>query len=860
MKQYTVTGMSCAACSARVEKAVSKVDGVTSCSVSLLTNSMGVEGSATDAQIVEAVEQSGYGASPKGTATESENDKANNSLEQLKAAQDALVDRETPKLRNRLIASLIFLVVLMYFSMGHMMWGWPLPEFFNGNHVAMGLLQLLLTVAVMVINQKFFISGFKGLIHGAPNMDTLVALGSAASFGYSVYALFAMTAAQVNGDMDAVMSYMHEFYFESAAMILALITVGKMLEAHSKGKTTDALKSLMQLAPKTATVVRDGVEQEISVDAVKKGDIFVVRPGENIPVDGEIIEGTTAVNESALTGESIPVDKQPKDAVSAATVNQSGFIKCRATRVGEDTTLSQIIQMVSDAAATKAPIAKIADRVSGVFVPAVITIAIITIIAWLIAGETVGFALARGISVLVISCPCALGLATPVAIMVGNGKGAKSGILFKTAASLEATGRTQIVALDKTGTITSGEPKVTDIVPDETFFEETGNNAGKLLAIAASVEAKSEHPLAKAIMERAKTDEIAVAEVTDFSAVVGNGLTAILAGKMIKAGNLAFVSKFVKVSDDMRVKAVEFSKEGKTPLFFAADDRLCGIIAVADTIKEDSPEAVRQLKNMGIRVVMLTGDNEQTANAIGKQAGVDEVIAGVLPDGKEAVIRKLKKQGRVAMVGDGINDAPALTRADMGIAIGAGSDVAIDAADVVLMKSRLIDVPAAVRLSRATLTNIHENLFWAFFYNVIGIPLAAGLWYPLLGWKLNPMFGAAAMSLSSFCVVTNALRLNLCRVYDPKHDRKATPDRKNKTDKPNESEEKSMTKTMNIEGMMCGHCEARVKKALEALDAVSEAAVSHESGTAVVTLSSDISDEKLKETVEAEDYKVTSIQ
>nr|WP_308500473.1 heavy metal translocating P-type ATPase [uncultured Agathobacter sp.] len=860
MKQYTVTGMSCAACSARVEKAVSKVDGVTSCSVSLLTNSMGVEGSATDAQIVEAVEQAGYGASPKGTATESENDKANNSLEQLKAAQDALVDRETPKLVNRLIASLIFLAVLMYFSMGHMMWGWPLPEFFNGNHVAMGLLQLLLTVAVMVINQKFFISGFKGLIHGAPNMDTLVALGSAASFGYSVYALFAMTAAQVNGDMDAVMSYMHEFYFESAAMILALITVGKMLEAHSKGKTTDALKSLMQLAPKTATVVRDGVEQEISVDAVKKGDIFVVRPGENIPVDGEIIDGTTAVNESALTGESIPVDKQPKDAVSAATVNQSGFIKCRATRVGEDTTLSQIIQMVSDAAATKAPIAKIADRVSGVFVPAVITIAIITIIAWLIAGETVGFALARGISVLVISCPCALGLATPVAIMVGNGKGAKSGILFKTAASLEATGRTQIVALDKTGTITSGEPKVTDIVPDETFFEGTGNNDGKLLAIAASVEAKSEHPLAKAIMERAKTDEIAVAEVTDFSAVVGNGLTATLAGKMIKAGNLAFVSKFVKVSDDMRAKAVEFSKEGKTPLFFAADDRLCGIIAVADTIKEDSPKAVRQLKNMGIRVVMLTGDNEQTANAIGKQAGVDEVIAGVLPDGKEAVIRKLKKQGRVAMVGDGINDAPALTRADMGIAIGAGSDVAIDAADVVLMKSRLIDVPAAVRLSRATLTNIHENLFWAFFYNVIGIPLAAGLWYPLLGWKLNPMFGAAAMSLSSFCVVTNALRLNLCRVYDPKHDRKATPDRKNKTNKPNESEEKSMTKTMNIEGMMCGHCEARVKKALEALDAVSEAAVSHESGTAVVTLSSDISDEKLKETVEAEDYKVTSIQ
>ena len=866
MKQYTVTGMSCAACSARVEKAVSKVDGVTSCSVSLLTNSMGVEGSATDAQIVEAVEQAGYGASPKGTATESENDKANNSLEQLKAAQDALVDRETPKLRNRLIASLIFLVVLMYFSMGHMMWGWPLPEFFNGNHVAMGLLQLLLTVAVMVINQKFFISGFKGLIHGAPNMDTLVALGSAASFGYSVYALFAMTAAQVNGDMDAVMSYMHEFYFESAAMILALITVGKMLEAHSKGKTTDALKSLMQLAPKTATVVRDGVEQEISVDAVKKGDIFVVRPGENIPVDGEIIDGTTAVNESALTGESIPVDKQPKDAVSAATVNQSGFIKCRATRVGEDTTLSQIIQMVSDAAATKAPIAKIADRVSGVFVPAVITIAIITIIAWLIAGETVGFALARGISVLVISCPCALGLATPVAIMVGNGKGAKSGILFKTAASLEATGRTQIVALDKTGTITSGEPKVTDIVPDETFFEETGNNAGKLLAIAASVEAKSEHPLAKAIMERAKTDEIAVAEVTDFSAVVGNGLTAILAGKMIKAGNLAFVSKFVKVSDDMRAKAVEFSKEGKTPLFFAADDRLCGIIAVADTIKEDSPEAVRQLKNMGIRVVMLTGDNEQTANAIGKQAGVDEVIAGVLPDGKEAVIRKLKKQGRVAMVGDGINDAPALTRADMGIAIGAGSDVAIDAADVVLMKSRLIDVPAAVRLSRATLTNIHENLFWAFFYNVIGIPLAAGLWYPLLGWKLNPMFGAAAMSLSSFCVVSNALRLNLFKLRDPKHDHKrrkkpasantAPAEEKTTTKK----EKETMKKTMKIEGMMCTHCEAAVKKALEAIPEVVDAEVSHTAGTAVVTLQSPVDDAALKKAVEDKDYKVLGIE
>lgn len=876
MKQYTVTGMSCAACSARVEKAVSKVDGVTSCSVSLLTNSMGVEGSATDAQIVEAVEQAGYGASPKGTATESENDKANNSLEQLKAAQDALVDRETPKLRNRLIASLIFLVVLMYFSMGHMMWGWPLPEFFNGNHVAMGLLQLLLTVAVMVINQKFFISGFKGLIHGAPNMDTLVALGSAASFGYSVYALFAMTAAQVNGDMDAVMSYMHEFYFESAAMILALITVGKMLEAHSKGKTTDALKSLMQLAPKTATVVRDGVEQEISVDAVKKGDIFVVRPGENIPVDGEIIDGTTAVNESALTGESIPVDKQPKDAVSAATVNQSGFIKCRATRVGEDTTLSQIIQMVSDAAATKAPIAKIADRVSGVFVPAVITIAIITIIAWLIAGETVGFALARGISVLVISCPCALGLATPVAIMVGNGKGAKSGILFKTAASLEATGRTQIVALDKTGTITSGEPKVTDIVPDETFFEETGNHAGALLAIAASVEAKSEHPLAKAIMERAKTDEIAVAEVTDFSAVVGNGLTAILAGKMIKAGNLAFVSKFVKVSDDMRAKAVEFSKEGKTPLFFAADDRLCGIIAVADTIKEDSPEAVRQLKNMGIRVVMLTGDNEQTANAIGKQAGVDEVIAGVLPDGKEAVIRKLKKQGRVAMVGDGINDAPALTRADMGIAIGAGSDVAIDAADVVLMKSRLIDVPAAVRLSRATLTNIHENLFWAFFYNVIGIPLAAGVWIPLFGWKLNPMFGALAMSLSSFCVVSNALRLNLFRMYDASKDKKVThksasvkkngaqvkeaqTDMESVQDETLEGDENMIKTTVKVDGMMCGMCESHVNDAVRNAIEVKKVSSSHKKGTTEILTEQPVDEEKVKAAIEATGYKVLGI-
>ncbi|WP_455719812.1 heavy metal translocating P-type ATPase [Agathobacter sp.] len=867
MKQYTVTGMSCAACSARVEKAVSKVDGVTSCSVSLLTNSMGVEGTASEAEIVAAVEAAGYGAAPKGAHSSADSSSASNgSLDQLAAAQEALVDRETPKLKKRLIVSVVFLVVLMYFSMGHMMWGWPLPAFFDGNHVAMGLVQLLLTIAVMVINQKFFISGFKGLIHGAPNMDTLVALGAGASFGYSVYALFAMTDAQVKGDMDAVMSYMHEFYFESAAMILTLITVGKMLEAHSKGKTTDALKSLMQLAPKTATVVRDGKEVEISVDAVRKDDIFVVRPGENIPVDGEVVEGVSAVNESALTGESIPVDKQPGDPVSAATVNQSGFIKCRATRVGEDTTLSQIIQMVSDAAATKAPIAKIADKVSGIFVPAVITIAVITIIVWLVAGQSIGFALARGISVLVISCPCALGLATPVAIMVGNGKGAKSGILFKTAASLEATGRTQIVALDKTGTITSGEPKVTDIVVNPEFFRNeaddgtehgmAGSDEKLLLTLAASVEAKSEHPLAKAVMSRAQEDGIKIAEVSDFSAVVGNGLTANLAGKNIKAGNLSFVSKYVEVSDYMKSKADEFSKAGKTPLFFAQDDKLAGIIAVADTIKEDSPEAVRQLQNMGIKVVMLTGDNEQTARAIGKEAGVDEVIAGVLPDGKENVIKQLKKQGKVAMVGDGINDAPALTRADMGIAIGAGTDVAIDAADVVLMKSRLIDVPAAIRLSRATLTNIHENLFWAFFYNVIGIPLAAGLWYPLLGWKLNPMFGAAAMSLSSFCVVTNALRLNLCRVYDPKHDRKV----KQNTVNNNESEEKKMTKTMHIEGMMCGHCEARVKKALEALDAVSEAVVSHENGTAVVTLSAEVSDETLKETVEAQDYKVTSVQ
>ena len=846
MKQYTVTGMSCAACSSRVEKAVSKVDGVTSCSVSLLTNSMGVDGSASDRAVIEAVEAAGYGAAVKGR----ENDQkgaAAGSLESMESAKDALIDRETPKLRKRLIASVIFLIVLMYFSMGHMMWDWPLPSFFVGNHVAMGLLQLLLTIAVMVINQKFFVSGFKGLIHGAPNMDTLVALGSAASFGYSVYVLFAMTDAQVKGDMDAVMSYMHEFYFESAAMILTLITVGKMLESHSKGKTTDALKSLMKLAPKTATLIRDEREVVVSIDDVKSGDIFVVRPGENVPVDGIVLDGNSAVNESALTGESIPVDKAAGDKVSAATLNQSGFIRCRATRVGEDTTLSQIIQMVSDAAATKAPIAKIADKVSGVFVPAVITIAVVTVIGWLLAGETAGFALARGISVLVISCPCALGLATPVAIMVGNGKGAKSGILFKTAASLEAAGRTQIIALDKTGTITSGEPVVTDIIPADPSVSDN-----ELLKFAAAVEEKSEHPLARAIIRKAKEEKIEPEEVTDFSAVVGNGLKGVLRGNEIAAGNLKFIEKTAEISVDIRKIADELSKEGKTPLFFAESGSLLGIIAVADTIKEDSAQAVKQLRNMGIKVVMLTGDNEQTAKAIGKQAGVDEVIAGVLPDGKESVIRKLKRHGKTAMVGDGINDAPALTRADTGIAIGAGTDVAIDAADVVLVKSRLIDVPAAIRLSRATLTNIHENLFWAFFYNVIGIPLAAGLWYPLLGWKLNPMFGAAAMSLSSFCVVTNALRLNLCKVYDSKRDKKIKQIK--------ESEEKNMTKTLNVEGMMCGHCEARVKKALEALDAVDEAVVSHTDGTAVVTLNAEVSDDLLKETVEAQDYKVTSIK
>lgn len=846
MKQYTITGMSCAACSSRVEKAVSKVDGVTSCSVSLLTNSMGVDGSASDRAVIEAVEAAGYGAAVKGRGNDQKGAAAG-SLESMESAKDALIDRETPKLRKRLIASVIFLIVLMYFSMGHMMWDWPLPSFFVGNHVAMGLLQLLLTIAVMIINQKFFVSGFKGLIHGAPNMDTLVALGSAASFGYSVYVLFAMTDAQVKGDMDAVMSYMHEFYFESAAMILTLITVGKMLESHSKGKTTDALKSLMKLAPKTATLIRDEKEVVVSIDDVKSGDIFVVRPGENVPVDGIVLDGNSAVNESALTGESIPVDKAAGDKVSAATLNQSGFIRCRATRVGEDTTLSQIIQMVSDAAATKAPIAKIADKVSGVFVPAVITIAVVTVIGWLLAGETAGFALARGISVLVISCPCALGLATPVAIMVGNGKGAKSGILFKTAASLEAAGRTQIIALDKTGTITSGEPVVTDIIPADPSVSDN-----ELLKFAAAVEEKSEHPLARAIIRKAKEEKIEPEEVTDFSAVVGNGLKGVLRGNEIAAGNLKFIEKTAEISDDIRKIADELSKEGKTPLFFAESGSLLGIIAVADTIKEDSAQAVKQLRNMGIKVVMLTGDNEQTAKAIGKQAGVDEVIAGVLPDGKESVIRNLKRHGKTAMVGDGINDAPALTRADTGIAIGAGTDVAIDAADVVLVKSRLIDVPAAIRLSRATLTNIHENLFWAFFYNVIGIPLAAGLWYPLLGWKLNPMFGAAAMSLSSFCVVTNALRLNLCKVYDSKRDKKIKQIK--------ESEEKNMTKTLNVEGMMCGHCEARVKKALEALDAVDEAVVSHTDGTAVVTLNAEVSDDLLKETVEAQDYKVTSIK
>ena len=841
MEQYNVTGMSCAACSARVEKAVGKVPGVTACSVSLLTNSMGVEGSASAAEVIAAVESAGYGASQKGGAKAASAGPAAN-------PEEALADHETPLLKKRLWSSLIFLAVLMYFSMGHMMWNWPVPQFLHGNHIAMGLIQLLLTVAVMVINQKFFVSGFKSLWHRAPNMDTLVALGASAAFVYSTYALFAMTDAQVRGDMGAVMDYMMEFYFESAAMILALITVGKMLEARSKGKTTDALKSLMKLAPKTAVLERDGNEITVPIEQVQKDDIFLVRPGENIPVDGVVVEGSSAVNESALTGESIPVDKAPGDGVSAATVNQSGFLKCRATRVGEDTTLSQIIQMVSDAAATKAPIAKIADRVSGVFVPAVIGVALATTLVWLLLGQTVGFALARGISVLVISCPCALGLATPVAIMVGNGMGAKSGILFKTAASLEAAGRTEIVALDKTGTITQGEPKVTDILPVQGLTET------ELLRLARALEQKSEHPLAKAVLQRAEEEQIPAEEVTDFQALPGNGLTARLNGAALSGGNLSFISTQAAVPQDLQSKAEALAGQGKTPLFFSQNGALLGAIAVADVIKEDSPQAVKELQNMGIRVVMLTGDNQRTAQAIGKQAGVDEVIAGVLPDGKESVIRRLKEQGRVAMVGDGINDAPALTRADTGVAIGAGADVAIDAADVVLMKSRLLDVPAAIRLSRATLRNIHENLFWAFFYNTIGIPLAAGLFIPF-GLTLNPMFGAAAMSLSSFCVVSNALRLNLFNLRDARKDKPL----KSKHSKHSE-EVTTMEKTMKIEGMMCGHCEARVKKALEALPEVSAANVSHESGTAVVTLSGALTDEALKKAVEDQDYKVLGIQ
>ena len=864
MEQYNVTGMSCAACSARVEKAVSKVPGVTGCSVSLLTNSMGVEGTASEQDIIRAVEASGYGASKKGGAKETSGSGASDYEEMLR-------DKTTPLLKKRLIASLVLLIPLMYVSMGHMMWNWPLPSFFDGNHVAMGLVQLLLTVAIMVINQRFFINGFKSLWHRAPNMDTLVALGATASFGYSVYALFAMTGAQVRGDMDAVMGYMHEFYFESAAMILTLITVGKMLEALSKGRTTDALKGLMKLAPKTATLLRDGQETEVSIDQVKIGDCFVVRPGENIPVDGVVTEGSSAVNESALTGESIPVDKAAGDTVSAATLNQSGFLTCEATRVGEDTTLSQIIQMVSDAAATKAPIAKVADRVSGIFVPAVITIAILTIIGWLLAGQSVGFALARGISVLVISCPCALGLATPVAIMVGNGMGAKHGIMFKTAVSLENAGKTEIVALDKTGTITSGEPEVTDLYPIAPVTEEA------LLLAAGALEQKSEHPLARAVLKLAKERGMDCGDLTEFTAVPGNGLTGRRGTSFLAGGNAAFIGGQATIPEAAKAMAEQYAKQGKTPLFFSENGSLLGIIAVADVIKEDSPRAVRELQNMGIRVVMLTGDNERTAQAIGAEAGVDEVIAGVLPDGKEAVIRTLKEQGRTAMVGDGINDAPALTRADVGIAIGAGTDIAIDAADVVLMKSRLSDVPAAIRLSRATLRNIHENLFWAFIYNIIGIPLAAGIWYPIFGWKLNPMFGAAAMSLSSFCVVTNALRLNLFGMYDAGKDKKrrkkgsttgngsrsantgsATAVQPEENQK--EKENKDMEKTMEIKGMMCGHCEARVKKALEALPEVTEAIVSHEAGTAVVKLSAAVSDDVLKKAVEDQDYEVTDIR
>ena len=856
MEQYTVTGMSCAACSARVEKAVTAVPGVTSCSVSLLTNSMGVEGTASASAIVKAVQEAGYGASPKAAAAETSS-----------AELDALADHETPRLKKRLIASLVFLAVLMYFSMGHMMWGWPLPHWFDGNHVAMGLVQLLLAGIVMVINQKFFISGFKGLLHRAPNMDTLVALGSSASFLWSTYALFAMTRAQVDGNDVLVMHYMMELYFESAAMILTLITVGKMLEARSKGKTTDALKSLMKLAPQTATLLREGAEVTVPIAQVKKGDLFVVRPGENIPVDGLVLEGSSAVNESALTGESIPVDKAAGDKVSAATTNQSGFLKCEATRVGEDTTLAQIIRMVSDAAATKAPIAKIADTVSGFFVPAVISISVLTTLVWLLLGREFGYALARGISVLVISCPCALGLATPVAIMVGNGLGARNGILFKTAASLEAAGRTQIVALDKTGTITSGEPRVTDILPAE------GVSESELLTLAASLEQKSEHPLAKAVLAYAETETIACPDVTDFAALPGNGLSARLDGMEIYGGNAEFIAAKASVPAELQAEAARLAAEGKTPLFFGGAGRLMGVIAVADTLKEDSPRAIRELQNMGIRVVMLTGDNQRTADAIGRQAGVDEVIAGVLPDGKEAVIRRLQESGKVAMVGDGINDAPALTRADTGIAIGAGTDVAIDAADVVLMNSRLSDVPAAIRLSRATLRNIHENLFWAFIYNIIGIPLAAGVFIPF-GLTLNPMFGAAAMSLSSFCVVSNALRLNLFDLHSTKHDRKpksaalpaapvqpaAAENTAEPVSAPVVKEDNAMKKTLHVEGMMCGHCEARVKKALEALPAVDEAVVSHEAGTAIVTLNAEVSDADLKKAVEDQDYKVTGIE
>lgn len=856
MEQYTVTGMSCAACSARVEKAVSAVPGVTSCSVSLLTNSMGVEGTATSDQIIAAVVEAGYGASKKGERTSNSN--ASN-------YDDMLVDRETPMMKKRLIASLCLLIPLMYVSMGHMMWNWPLPAFFNGNHIAMGLFQLLFTTAIMVINQKFFVNGFKGLLHKAPNMDTLVALGSGASYIYSVYALFAMTDAQVKGDMTAVMEYMHEFYFESAAMILTLITVGKMLEARSKGKTTDALKSLMKLAPKTAVVVRNGVEETVGIEQVRIGDRFIVRPGENIPVDGVIVEGNSAINESALTGESIPVDKEEGDFVSAATVNQSGFLICEATRVGEDTTLSQIIQMVSDAASTKAPIAKVADRVSGVFVPAVISIAVVTIIVWLLSGQSFGFALARGISVLVISCPCALGLATPVAIMVGNGMGAKHGIMFKTAVSLEETGKTEIIALDKTGTITKGEPTVTDIVASSSSNEE------ELLLAAYTLERKSEHPLAKAILAYGEEKQIEKQEVEQFLALPGNGLSAVWNGKQLYGGNLSFIQKKCNISSDIDKKAQIFAEEGKTPLFFALDNKLLGMIAVADVIKEDSPQAIRELQNMGIHVVMLTGDNEKTAKAIGAQAGVDEVIAGVLPDGKETVIRSLKEKGKVAMVGDGINDAPALTRADIGIAIGAGTDIAIDAADLVLMKSRLSDVPAAIRLSRATLRNIHENLFWAFFYNVIGIPLAAGVWIPIFGWELNPMFGAAAMSLSSFCVVTNALRLNFFSMYNASKDKKLKRKKVNQEvlkvsknlqieNNDERKDDNEMEKVMEIKGMMCGHCEARVKKCLEKLDAVEEAIVSHENGTAIVKLKEMIDDDVLKKTVEDQDYEVTGIK